>query len=585
MGSLLWTFDQLARLTRFEDAEVRYWAADRLIHLYPDRAPEVIGGLLFDDHDSTPALVASHLGTHGKDAHHPILIRGFKRGSGAMAGHCLEALARLGSPDAPALARDAVHRRDLGEDSLARIIDGLTVMYQSSQEPEGVKGEDAADAAREILMRRPELFADAAALGACFRIFGDDQVGDLVGRWITALHFRGIDCAEGGIRALQEHMELEDISWCLRTDRGGRVDLNRSLRAVENGYDMEIRSVLTETERSQLAAAFQGGELHSMLRALAGVVERRAGYKAERAQPGDPLPARIRSLAAGLSSPPVLDEAEHLGHALHTWLVALLLAALVKVCRYRNLALEAERTQGDYRRLLALAELESSALVKRLPSMLAGAAGTSRRDDLETWCLATLEARGPFFPKVVALETLGELRLGGHLPILLDYIADENGFVYGAAERALLKMGDDAVEGIRAEMERQRLHPDAMHSVLHVLADVMTPAALALALDYFDEFMEAAGPEDGAELMATLGARELIPCLRRHLKRSSGIPSRLGIQARVGHALLLLGAIHNVAIPEEEQIIQTIDEYWSESTENPSGGSGSGSPGGGPWVM
>ena len=58
---------------------------------------------------------------------------------------------------------------------------------------------------------------------------------------------------------------------------------------------------------------------------------------------------------------------------------------------------------------------------------------------------------------------------------------------------------------------------------------------------------------------------------------------KLATQARVGHALLLLGAIHNVAIPEEERILQTIDEYWKEGTEGPTGSSGS--SGGGPWVM
>ena len=62
-----------------------------------------------------------------------------------------------------------------------------------------------------------------------------DGLGDLIAKWITALHFRGLGQAEAGIRAIQENLQLEDVSWCLRTDRSGRVDLNRSLRAIENG--------------------------------------------------------------------------------------------------------------------------------------------------------------------------------------------------------------------------------------------------------------------------------------------------------------------------------------------------------------
>ncbi len=590
MGSSLWSFDQLARLTRYEDAEVRFWAAERLIHLYPERAPEAIARLLFDDHDATPGVVAQHLGSHGRETHYSVLIRGFRKGSGALAGYCLEALARLGCPEAPAMARDATHRRDLGEDSLARIVAGLCDMARPPEdraEPRPanpVRQEEAADAAREILMRRPELFADAAALQGCFRIFGDDQIGDLASRWITALHFRGIEGAEAGVRVFLERLQLEDVSWCLRTDRKGRVDLNRSLRAIENGYDCELRRDLSPEESGPLADAFGRGEFHAIVEGLAGLVERRAlaHAAAEGRRPGDPIPVRLASLASGLRIPATLQEAEQLGQALHTWLVSLLLSALFRSLRYRNLVMECDEAGDDFERLMALAEVESSSIVRKLPPKLAAAAGEAHRERLEQWCAGMLEARGPFFPKVIALETLGEMKLAAHIPALLGYISDDNGYIYSAAERALLTMSDETVETIRAELERQKLHPDAMHSVLHVLADLATPAALALALDYFDEFMETAGPEDGAELMALFGARELIPYLRRHLKRAAGFPSRLATQARVGHALLLLGAIHNVAIPEEERILQTIDEYWKEGPDGPTGGS---SPAGGSWVM
>ncbi|MBI3449842.1 MAG: hypothetical protein HY049_13110, partial [Acidobacteria bacterium] len=61
--------------------------------------------------------------------------------------------------------------------------------------------------------------------------------------------------------------------------------------------------------------------------------------------------------------------------------------------------------------------------------------------------------------------------------------------------------------------------------------------------------------------------RDLIPPLRRWLKHAESSGSRVSVRARIGHALLLVGAIHNVAIPEEERILQAIDEFWKEQPE------------------
>lgn len=571
MADLLWSFEQLARYTRFEDPEVRYWAADRLTHLYPDSASDAVASLLFDDHDSTPFLVASHLGEHGSLSHAPALVGGFRKTSGALPGHCLAALARLGYADAPSMAREALHRRDLNEEALAQMVAGLADMAASAG------SEDAADAAREIVLRRQELYADPLALQGCFKIFGDDGLGDLAAKWITALHFKGLDAAEPGIRAIEENLQLEDVSWCLRTDRAGRVDLDRSLRAVENGFDCEVRGLIAGSDRAALAAAFVGGEFREMAATLASLVESRAREVA--ADPADALPRRIAAFASGFRRDVVLTEAERLGHPMHTWIMSLLLSALFKTAGYRNFDLECDRAAGDLDALLRLAETETAFLSRRLPPMLAEAAGESGRERLEQWCAATLEARGPFFPKVTALSTVGEARLTGQIPLVLESLSDDNGYIYGAAEKALARLGDLALEAARSEIEARRMHPDAMHSVLVAASDVMTPAALGLVLDHFDDFMETAGPEEAAEHVSVFGAKESIPHLRRWLKRSQGATPRIATEARVGHALLLAGAIHNVPIPEEERILQAIDEYWKQSPEEgPSGGSGASGP-------
>jgi len=562
MSSPLWSFEELARFTRYEDAEVRSWAVDRLIHLFPERAPGAIADLLFDEHDTTPMIVADHLGAHGGEEQFPLLARGFTRGAGMLPGHCLAALARLGYEDAPRLAKAALHRRDLPEGALPPIVAGLAEMTASRG------SEEAADAAREILLRRPELYAEPLALRGCLAIFGDDRLGDLVAKWVTALHFRGLEPAEAGIQAIQENLQMEDVSWCLRTDRSGRVDLERSLRSIENGYDCEVRSAIPEADRALLAAAFSRGEFREMARTLASlVVSRASAIAGASSDPGDTLPGRIAALASGFQNDAVLTEADRLGHAMHTWVISLLASALFKTAPYRNLTREADRVGGDLEALLALAETESSILPRLVPARLARAAGADGRARLEQWCVATLEARGPFFPKAVAIETLGEMGLTAHLPMLIDHLSDDNGYVFGAAERALARMGDEAIDAARAEMERRDLHPDAIHSILVVASDLMTQAALSLVLDRFDEFMEASGPEEGPELASLFGARDLIPHLRRWLKRSDASSAKVALQARVGHALLLVGGIHNVAIPEEEKILRAIDQYWREHPE------------------
>lgn len=564
MPPRLWSFEELARFTRFEDAEVRFWAADRLVHLYPDTSADALAKLLFDEHDATPGLVAGHLGAHGEPAHFPLLERGFRRGSGMLAAQCLAALGRLGYDGAPGLAREAIHRSDLSEESLAQIVGGLAAMATEHASEEG------ADAAREILLRRPELYAEPEVLEAGLQIFGDSRLGDLAGKWITALHFRGVEAAEPGIRVLHENLQMEEISWCIRTDRTGRIDLQRSLRAIENGHDCDLSEAIPESDRRTLSEAFSRGEFREMARTLATMAGERARAAAARStDPGDTLPARLASLTSGFAREEVLTEADRLGHAMHTWLIPLLLSALVKTVLYRNLERECTRARGDLGALLELAETESSFLSQKLPDLLKEAAGSSGLEQLERWCAGTLEMRGPFFPKVIALETIGDVGLAALVPLVLKHLSDDNGYVFGAAERALSKLGDEAVEAARAEIERRKLHPDAMSSILVVLSDLMTPSALALAVDYFDEFMQVAGPEEGSELMALLGARAMIPHLRRWLERGEATGSRVAMQARVGHALLLVGAIHNVAIPEEERILQAIDEYWRESPDGP----------------
>lgn len=189
-----------------------------------------------------------------------------------------------------------------------------------------------------------------------------------------------------------------------------------------------------------------------------------------------------------------------------------------------------------------------------------------------------LEAQGPFFPKVMALETLGELRTVHFIPEVMEYLGDENSYVYGAAERALGRMGEaiviPAVQGIESAL----LEPDAAHSLLVLLCDLGTHGAYDVVMRHFDWFMGSIGPGTTAEWISLFGVEETIDPLRDWLEEDP---------AMVGQGLLLLGAIHNVTIPEEDEILQAIEDERASQAVDPgkTGPRSDPDPEGGSYVM
>src|SRR6059036_2759310 len=123
MPQRLWSFNDLARFLRFEDPEVRYWAADRLARHYTREATDLLAPYLFDEHDLTPELVATHLGRHGGVEHIPLLSRAVRVLRQMPAARALEALVRLRAPEAIDLVRAAHDRRDFDEECWSAILE------------------------------------------------------------------------------------------------------------------------------------------------------------------------------------------------------------------------------------------------------------------------------------------------------------------------------------------------------------------------------------------------------------------------------------------------------------------------------
>jgi HEAT repeat protein len=282
-------------------------------------------------------------------------------------------------------------------------------------------------------------------------------------------------------------------------------------------------------------------------------------------------------VASFWGDPEVAQAVEALGPHLREWATGFLLSALFSMARYRNYEMEVRRAGHDLARLLPLLEIESSALIDPLPPSLreaveaAGPAGSparaAARRMVEERCLSILAMRGPFFPQVVSLAALGELEAAGAVNEIIDFLGEENSYLYEAAEQALSSLGDAVVAPARARLDAGDLPEDAVHSLLLVLCELGTPEALRLVLEQFDVFVAAVGAADAARWMSIFGARELIDPLRRILPQDA---------AQVGQAVLLLAGIHNLHVPEENSIRRAIDDYWKSQAE---GGEGGGEPG------
>ena len=497
--------------------------------------------MLLDDHEATPTLVARHLAEHGNAGHHAILVRGFRLLRGLTPGFCLQALARLGHAGVVELAADALKRDDMGEPTLAVIVEALADLGTP----------DARELIREILSGKVELLAEPAAFRGALRISAANEIPELVSRFLIALQWRGAHRAGEAFRTLMDHLRIDDAAWCLRTGPSGHIELRKTIKAVESGYDCDILTAMGEATIKQIAQRLRAGDPSEVIRAIAEWTES-ACNGLPRDDDND-LPHRIRAAVGAFALAPVVNDVQRLGHQFQQWLLGFHLSAAFAVARGRNVDLALRGARGDLGKLLALAEMETAHLLGELPSAIAVicSADEDRSRVAQDWCLRMLEAQGPFFPKVVALEILGELRAVHFIPEVMDYLSDENSYVYGAAERALSKNGEALIIPAVTRMEQGTLEPDSAHSLLLLLCDLGTHAACEAVLRHFDLFMDAVGPGTTAEWVSLFGLEELIDPLRDWLDEDP---------VMIGQGLLLLGAIHDVHIPEEDEILRAIED-------------------------
>ncbi len=404
----------------------------------------------------------------------------------------------------------------------------------------------------------------------------------LLQAWLRSLQWKGAGGGDTGeaFRVLMDHLQIDDCGWCFRTNLQGRIDFERTLKAIESAYNCDMRDSLGEAAVKGIAAALQAGGFEESAATLARTIRERA-REGSRA-PGDDLVDRIVEVAVYWADPEIVTAVEGLGPHLREWVIGFLISAVVKMGRYANYELVVRRSAGDLEALLSLLEGETSFLLEDLPGAIRRAveatgesgapARSAARRNAEERCLAILASRGPFFPQAMALETLGELRSIGAVNEIIDFLEEENSYLYEAAEHALARLEGAVIEPVRARLEAGTLHEDSGHSVLILLCELGSAEALKLVLDHLDFFVEAAGPGNAARWLALFGSRDLIEPLRRQLPKDT---------PQIGQAVLLLAAVHNLRVPDEAAIRAAIEEYWkkhpdeSEESDDTEPGDGS----------
>ena len=568
MSRQIWKYEELVRFLEVKDAEVVFWAVDRLIRHFPERCCDAIAHQLLEVHDATPGLIAVHLGEHGDARHHAILSKGFHIRADASAGLCFQALARQGYAALPDLARSALGRRELSEAALSMIVQTLAESGSA----------EAKDLIRKLVDKHGDLQADPQAMRAVLSVVDPDALPQIVTNFFRVLPPKGTHKADEAFRVWMDALQIDDTAWCFRTGPSGRIEFRKTIKAIESNYDCDVQEAMGDRTMKRLQQRFRQGGVEEIVPALAEwTTERLHAISSDPGHdPEDRLAGRIAAAVHALSTPELIAEIDRLGNPFRQWLIGFHLSTAVAAARYRNVELQLARARGNLDRLLELAEVETAFLLPELPRAVAILCKDDPARDrrAQEWCLRMLESHGPFFPIVVALETLGELKAVPFVPEILDYLSDENSYVYRGAERALAKMGEEIVEPARKRLESGSVPGDAAHSLLVLLCDLGTFAAYGLVAEHLDWFMEEVGPGVTTEWVSLFGHADLIEPLRDWLETDP---------AMVGQGLLLLGAIHGVPIPEESEILEAIEDERQRREKADAGETAPADDGG--WVM
>src|SRR6185295_2144646 len=127
----------------------------------------------------------------------------------------------------------------------------------------------ARDMVREFVARKEELLAEPAALRAMLQVVDAAEIPEVLSRFLKALQWRGAQCAGEGFRTLMDALQIDDAGWCFRTGPSGRIELRKTIKAVESGYDCDVLAAMGEGTIKTIAQKFRAGDLADTVRSIA----------------------------------------------------------------------------------------------------------------------------------------------------------------------------------------------------------------------------------------------------------------------------------------------------------------------------
>src|SRR5262249_54436681 len=155
-------------------------------------------------------------------------------------------------------AATVLQRGDLHESAIALVVEALADLGTPP----------ARSLVREFVERKGELLAEPQALRGVLKVVEASEIPDVLARFVTALQWRGAHRAGEGFRTLMDALMIDDAGWCFRTGPSGRIELRKTVKAVESGYDCDILSAMGETAIKQIAQKFRAGDHDEIVRAI-----------------------------------------------------------------------------------------------------------------------------------------------------------------------------------------------------------------------------------------------------------------------------------------------------------------------------
>ena len=501
----IWSAEKLTSLVGHQDPEVREWAMDKLAALYPQAAPDAAVTLLDDKNRSVSGIAMDYLLDHPSESHKDILLRSYKKGSGAIAGKTVGVLAKLGDTR----VADAFHDKY----GSLRKIEADLIGYSTS-----LLHLSALDAheARDIIKNALTAFADAGNAQAAVApgIFQANLSAGTDMKVMFDLCWRHQDSRSLLVTLLAVN-ERSCGSWYEQEDIEEQGDAEQPLPEMvmesldfigERGYPGIRKDVERIYKKEKYAETVEALflETTSALDKVRGVIGFPAydRWLAKRGEPGRNI-AAIIAFHAALGTAP-------------TWARELIARCAISVfarfAEYRVMVgLNLEEMATDD---LLRAFLFERGDVKQDAELIAVLAKAEERADLVAACVAHVRQHPGTWaaPRIVRL--LGELRDGAALEQLME-LPTGHDMVWEDMSPALSRLGPGAVEVLQRLIEKH--DDDRISYALEALEDVPTQEAADLVITHWDRLIQR-DKEMALEAARGLGHERFIDLIGKDLR-------------------------------------------------------------------